>query len=125
MMLASTPQEAMKEYENATNSHIFENVAKLIDEDAIYYFSDETIRGHDQLKPYFEKTWRNIQDEVYTISNVNWVAHGETVAVCIYQFHWTGNVRGKRKEGNGRGTQVFKRSDVGWKVVHEHLSVPD
>nr|GGG78965.1 hypothetical protein GCM10011398_25360 [Virgibacillus oceani] len=55
---------------------------------------------------------------------MNWIALGETVAVCIYQFHWTGNVEGKRKEGSGRGTNVFRQSDDSWKVVHEHLSIP-
>ncbi|WP_099157047.1 YybH family protein [Virgibacillus ndiopensis] len=124
-MAASTPQEALKEYEKATNSHLFENVSELIDVNAIYYFSDETVHGHEQLKAYFEKTWDTIQDEVYTIKDVNWIALGETIAVCIYQFHWIGNIGGNRREGSGRGTNVFKRSNQVWKVIHEHLSIPN
>lgn len=124
-MSASTPQEALKEYEKATNSHLFENVSDLIHEDAIYYFSDQTVRGHVELKAYFEKTWNTIQEEVYTIRDMNWIALDEAVAVCVYQFHWEGIIGGNLQEGSGRGTNVFKRSNQVWQVVHEHLSTPN
>jgi len=45
-MFAASPQEALKMYEEATNNHVFENVRRLIREDAIYYFSNETVQGH-------------------------------------------------------------------------------
>ncbi|HET7579915.1 MAG TPA: nuclear transport factor 2 family protein [Bacillales bacterium] len=120
-----TPQEVLKKYEEATNSHVFENVSELIAEDAVYYFSDKTVKGKESLKQYFEETFDTIRDEVYTIRDVNWIALSETVAVCIYRFHWEGNIEGHPREGNGRGTNVFHRFDQGWKVVHEHLSTLD
>ncbi|HEX7066189.1 MAG TPA: nuclear transport factor 2 family protein [Bacillales bacterium] len=94
-------------------------------ENAVYYFSDETIEGREQLKFYFEKTWNYIRDEVYSLHDVNWVALDKDTAVCIYQFHWSGNIKGRQKEGNGRGTNVFQRFKGSWKIVHEHLSTLD
>lgn len=42
-----------KEYEVATNSHIFENVRPLIAEDAIYWFSDGTHVGISEIEDDF------------------------------------------------------------------------
>ncbi|MGM0834776.1 MAG: YybH family protein [Bacillota bacterium] len=121
-MFATSPQEALKMYEEATNTHEFENVRRLLREDAIYYFSDETVQGHKHLKEFFEKTWDYIHDEVYKIYDVQWITIGETNAACIYKFQWSGLIGGVLKEGKGRGTNVFEKDDEGWKVVHEHLS---
>jgi ketosteroid isomerase-like protein len=121
-IVASTPYEALQMYEEATNTHNFKNVSKLIREDAVYYFSDETVQGHQDLRQYFENTWDYIRDEVYKIYDVNWIAVSETNAVCIYQFQWSGHIEGIYKEGKGRGTNVFGKDDEGWKVIHEHLS---
>lgn len=121
-MLASSPHGALKMYEEATNTHDFENVCKLIKEDAVYYFSDDTVKGHKHLKKYFEKTWDYIREEVYKIYDVNWITISETNAVCIYQFQWWGKIEGILKKDKGRGTNVFEKNDQGWKVVHEHLS---
>ncbi|MCA0983537.1 nuclear transport factor 2 family protein [Halobacillus yeomjeoni] len=121
-MFASTPQEALKLLEEATNTHNFKNVSELISEEAVYYFSDEIVYGHENLKSYFEKTWEHIRDEEYQIYDVNWISTSDTVAVCIYKFHWAGKIDGILKEGQGRGTNVFKKDGQGWKVVHEHLS---
>lgn len=121
-MFASSPQEALKMYEEATNTHEFENVRRLIREDAIYYFSKETVQGHKHLKEFFGKTWDFIRDEVYKIHDVQWITIGESNAACIYKFQWSGLIDGVYKEGKGRGTNVFEKDDEGWKVVHEHLS---
>ncbi|RLQ94323.1 YybH family protein [Falsibacillus albus] len=121
-MFASSPQEALTMYEKATNSHDFDNVCKLISEDAVYFFSDETVKGLDDLKQYFEKTWSYIKEEVYKMNDVMWIAVDETSAVCIYQFHWQGMIEGSLREGKGRGTNVFRKQDHVWKVAHEHLS---
>ena len=40
----------------------------------------------------------------------------------IYNFHSDGIVDSKRQEYNGRGTNVFRKINGKWKIVHEHLS---
>lgn len=121
-MSASTPQDTLRMYEEATNTHVFDHVAPLISDDAVYFFSDETVTGLESLKRYFEKTWSLIQDETYAIDHVEWITAGETTAVCVYQFHWTGKVNGRLREGSGRGTNVLKKLNGHWKMAHEHLS---
>lgn len=45
-----------------------------------------------------------------------------TEAVCIYTFSWRGTVDGQIASGSGRGTNVLKKIDGSWHIVHEHLS---
>jgi len=111
----------MKEYEIATNSHNFDNVKKLIAEQAIYWFSDGSFQGFDSIRKAFENTWKKVMDEAYQIKNLRWIAISEKAAACIYEFYWTGMIDGEKKSGNGRGTNVLV-NDHGWKIVHEHLS---
>jgi ketosteroid isomerase-like protein len=113
----------LKEYEVATNSHVFDNVRPLITEDAVYWFSDGTHVGIKEIEDAFTKTFNKIQDEVYTIKDVKWISLGSNSAVCIYKFYWRGTVDGKPKEGNGRGTNVLRKLNEKWMMAHEHLSL--
>jgi ketosteroid isomerase-like protein len=69
-----------------------------------------------------ERTFTTIRDEVYEISDLEWVAVAHDLAVCRYRFTWTGLIDGKQESGQGRGTNVLGRRDNSWKVLHEHLS---
>ncbi|WP_028782278.1 YybH family protein [Thalassobacillus devorans] len=122
--MASTPQQALKMLVEATNTHDL-NVAEFISEEAVYYFSDEIVYGHENLKKYFDKTWAHICDEDYHVHHITWISNSDTVAVCIYKFQWEGKIDGILKERQGRGTNVFEKDGQGWKVVHEHLSALD
>ena len=113
----------LKEYEVATNSHVFYNVRPLISENAVYWFSDGTHIGIKEIENAFTKTFNKIQDEVYSIKDVKWISLESNSAVCIYKFHWRGTVDGKPKEGNGRGTNVLRKINGKWLMVHEHLSL--
>ncbi|GHO83299.1 YybH family protein [Dictyobacter formicarum] len=117
-----TPEDLLCEYEQRTNTHQFREVEPLLADDAIYWFSEGSYQGKDEIKQAFEKTWDFIQNERYAIENVQWLAKDETVAVCIYQFRWQGMVEGRLKQGGGRGTSVFQKFSGDWKVTHEHLS---
>lgn len=75
-------------------------------------------------KKAFVATFNGIKDETYSIHNVRWLALGDTVAVCVYDFHWIGTVDGARKEGRGRGTNALVKRAGTWLMVHEHLSTP-
>lgn len=116
--------EFLARYERATNSHDFDNVRPLIAADAVYFFSNENLNGIAAIEKAFVATFNTIKDETYSIRNVRWVALGETVAVCVYDFHWIGTVDGARKEGTGRGTNALVKRGGTWLMVHEHLSTP-
>lgn len=115
-------QAFMKKYEDATNSHDFDNVAKMLAENAIYLFSDGTYRGMSELREVFEQTWAKIPDEVYRIHDVEWIACTAEAAACIYQYQWQGTYQGKQAEGGGRGTNVLVKKEGNWLICHEHLS---
>jgi ketosteroid isomerase-like protein len=120
------PAEWLSTYERRTNTHQFEQVAPLVAPDALYWFTEGSLRGHDAIRGAFVATWDAIRDERYTLSDVEWPVLEETVAVCTYTFHWRGTVDGMEKAGSGRGTSVLRRIDGSWQIVHEHLSAsPD
>ena len=102
----------------------FEDVAPLIEDDAVFFFNDGSYVGAESIKGAFEKTWAlGIQDERYSTDNIRWLLKEERVAVCTFAFHWTGVVKGKFKElGSGRGTCLLRKIESEWRIAHEHLS---
>ena len=102
----------------------FEDVAPLIEDGAVFFFNDGSYVGVESIKEAFEKTWAlGIQDERYWSDNIRWLLKEEGVAVCTFDFHWTGVVKGKLEEfGAGRGTCVLRKTGSDWRIVHEHLS---
>jgi uncharacterized protein (TIGR02246 family) len=114
--------EVVEEYARRTNSHDFDAVAELIAPDASYWFTEGRYQGHDEIRAAFERTWRAIEEERYSIHDLKWVVLADQVAVCTYRFSWEGLVEGRRANGQGIGTNVFVRHDGAWRIVHEHLS---
>lgn len=112
----------LKAYEKAANSCDFANVAPLIADDASFWFTNDDFIGKAAIQEAFEATWENIGDEVYTISDVHWVAQNQQVSACTYRFKSDGIVNGKRHIYEGQGTNVLRRIDGHWQIVHEHLS---
>ncbi len=80
----------LKEYEAASNSHDFDNVRPLILPEAVYYFSNENLYCIKEIEKAFTETFNTIKDEKYSINEVEWVGLSDTVAACVYKFHWIG-----------------------------------
>lgn len=118
-------EQFLKQYETATNTHDFNHVASLIAKEAVYWFSDGSFVGIDEIRKAFINTWNKIREEKYRIDNIQWVSCTDTAAVCIYNFHWEGIVDGEKLSGHGRGTNVIGKVDGQWKMLHEHLSRGD
>lgn len=119
------PETLIEEYARRTNLHRFEEVAPLIADHALYWFSDgSSHEGIDAIRQAFESNWRAIRDEVYRIEDVRWLAKESDLAVCVYRFRWEGEGRAGPIAGEGRGTAVLQRINGSWRVVHEHLSRP-
>ena len=112
----------MGEYERANNSHDIERVVPFLAKDAVYWFSDGSFRGVEEIRAAIEKTFATILDEVYEVRDLEWPVLGDDVSVCRYRFTWTGLVEGEHRCGQGRGTNVIVRRDGEWKMLHEHLS---
>lgn len=109
-------------FEQAANGTDFDQVAPLIADDAVYWFTGGSFEGADEVRRGFERTWATIRTETYRIEDCRWVAESDTVAVCVYRFRSRGVVDGQRVEATGRGTNVLVRGPSGWTIVHEHLS---
>lgn len=112
----------LQAYEDATNSHDFDQIEPLLTEDAKYFFSEGTFQGLAELRAIFQKNWDTVQEEVYRLRQVEWLAVSDEVAVCTYTYHWHGFFQGEHKEGSGRGTNVLVKRKGQWLMHHEHLS---
>lgn len=73
--------------------------------------------GPAERRPFDE-----IQDEVYTISDLRWVSASADRAVVRYRFHWVGYTNGERREGQGRGTKAMIKQKGCLQMIHEHVS---
>ena len=118
-----TPDEFMSLYERATASHDLDATLALIAEDAVYLFSDSSSHiGKTQIRTVLANNFNAIRNERYHLANLRWLAISEHLAICIYEFSWSGEIDGIPRAGQGRGTSVLRRTGEGWLVLHEHLS---
>ena len=115
-------RELLKQYETSINLHEFSEVEGLISPDAAFWFSSGTFRGAQQIQTAFEKTWAMIQNEVYWLTDLEWIAESDDSATCIYTYHWKGLIGESERDGSGRGTSVLRKEGSNWKIIHEHLS---
>ncbi len=112
----------LEKYKVEINKHNFDLVEPLISKDCKFWFSSGTFVGLEQTRQAFEKTWGMIKEEIYSLTDVEWIAESDLAAVCTYTFHWKGLIDSKPGEGKGRGTSCFRKENDGWKITHEHLS---
>jgi ketosteroid isomerase-like protein len=118
-----TPDEFLREYETSGRTGGVEKTLSLIDDRAVYWFSDGTAHvGKRAIERVFRDNADLIREETYRISDVAWIAESPAVAACTFRFDWSGIVRGAPASGGGRGTIVLSRRGDSWAVVHEHLS---
>jgi ketosteroid isomerase-like protein len=118
-----TPIEFMREYERASGAHDLEKTLDLIDDNAVYFFSNETSHiGKFQVGQAIERNFDAIKLEVYEILDLECPLETSEVAVCLYEYRWSGEINGTAMSGGGRGTSVLQREGESWKVTHEHLS---
>ncbi len=118
-----TPAEFLREYETSGRSGGVEHTLRLIDDNAVYWFSDGTSHaGKSAVEQAIRRNLESIKDETYRISNVVWVGQSSDFAACIYRFDWSGLIGGSPASGFGRGTSILARKGDSWVVVHEHLS---
>lgn len=116
-------EKALADYIAATNTHDFSNIKELLDENAVYWFSNKTCESLEEIRQYFEIAWDTINEEVYQATDVRWLVREENSATCIYTYRYEGYYNEEFVQGSGRATNVFiKNEDGSWKLIHEHLS---
>ena len=69
----------------------------------------------------FEKTFKLIEDEVFSLHDIAWTVVTDDVAACRYEFRWKGLISGQESSGGGRGTSILRNVDGRWLIAHEHL----
>ena len=116
-----TPQELMKNYEEALASQKWRSVDPLMHNDICVTFSSGTFKGKPAVQKAFESNFSSIKDEEYSISNLHWVFLDSKSATCLYCFHWQGLINGQPSSGGGRGTSVLINTNGKWQIITEHL----
>ncbi|MGA9825677.1 MAG: nuclear transport factor 2 family protein, partial [Methylocystis sp.] len=119
-----TPTEFMREYLNLARTRDIEALLALIDDDAVFLFSNQSSHfGKDAIQSAICANFEAIQNEDYGISDLTWLVSSDEVAVCVYEFAWVGEIDGAPAAGGGRGTTAVRHvADAGrapWRVVHE------
>lgn len=121
--MPSSPAELMSAYEKATAAHDLEATLALVSEDAVYLFSDRSSHvGKAAIREVLARNFATIEGESYEIRSLRWLVRGADAAACVYEFRWSGRIRGEPASGGGRGTSVARREGETWRIAHEHLS---
>lgn len=120
--MSKTPEDLLKSYEAALNSHDEVRLDDLVAPDAVFIFTDGTFTGIGEIKNACRKTWAHFQNEIYRICDLIWLDRTAESASCIYRIEWEADCDAQRQTFRGRGTTLMKNYGGVWKVSHEHLS---
>lgn len=120
--LPETARDAFAAYIAATNTHRFEQVRPLVDPAATYWFGERVLQRPQDIQAAFEQAWATVADEVYEVDDCRWLVEAAGHAVVSYRYRWRGFVGGVERQGGGLGTNVLRRDDGAWRVLHEHLT---
>ncbi len=112
---------ALTHYIEKLNTHSWDQISPIVTDDAVFIFTEDTFVGKEAAKAAFEKTFKLIQNEVFSLHNISWTAVTESVASCHYEFRWEGLINGEKASGGGRGTSILRKVDGRWLIAHEHL----
>lgn len=125
-MIKNLTKEIQKIEENmatAFNQRKVEKVLSFIDPNFIGFSSTthDRIQGLDGFRKTIEYYLDESERVEYSVSDIQ---VNEFDPLAIATFHWVVVIyRGSHKhEIPGRGTHVFRRTDGGLKIIHEHFS---
>lgn len=117
-----SPEQFIEDYQAALATQDWKSVSPCIHPDACVTFSSgEFFQGKAAVQKAYERNFRLIEDESYSISDLHWVRKTEQYAVCSYTFRWQGLIRCEPARGAGRGTAIIIKQDGRWTLLAEHL----
>ncbi len=116
-----TPPETLNLYVQKLNTHSWDQISPLVSDEVVLIFTEGTFVGKQAAKGAFEKTFKLIQEEIYSLHDITWTVVTDQVATCHYEFRWKGLIQGEAMSGGGRGTTVLRKVGDQWLITHEHL----
>jgi len=120
LLSLSAAETALKAYIENLNTHAWDQIAPCVTEDAVFIFTEDTFVGKAAAKAAFEKTFKLIENEVFSLHDIAWTAVTESMAACHYEFRWKGLIGAQESSVGGRGTSVLRKVNSSWLIVHEH-----
>ena len=114
-------EAALTTYIETLNTHAWDQIAPFVTDDAVFIFTEGTFVGKAAAKASFEKTFKLIENEVFSLHDIVWTVVTDDVAACRYEFRWKGLISGQEAEGGGRGTTILRKVEGRWLIAHEHL----
>jgi ketosteroid isomerase-like protein len=114
-------ETALTAYVEKLNTHSWDQIAPCVTEEAVFIFTEDTFVGQAEAKRAFEKTFKLIENEVFSLHDIEWTVVTHDVATCRYEFRWKGLISGQEASGGGRGTSILRKVDDRWRIAHEHL----
>ncbi|MDP1591400.1 MAG: nuclear transport factor 2 family protein [Prosthecobacter sp.] len=114
-------ETALINYVEKLNTHSWEQIAPCVTENAVFIFTEDTFVGKAAARAAFEKTFKLIENEVFSLHDIMWTVVTDDVATCRYEFRWKGLISGQEASGGGRGTSILRKVDGRWLIAHEHL----
>ncbi len=104
------PDTAFASYVEKLNTHSGEQIAPQVTADAVFIFTEDTFVGKAAAKVAFEKTFKLIENEIFSLHDIAWTVVTDDAASCHYEFRWRGLIEGQEASGGGRGTTSCGRS---------------
>jgi ketosteroid isomerase-like protein len=89
----------------------------------VSYVSDQELKGMDAIREYWETFFADFD---ITSLEFDQTAHRLERNMCCTYGLWemTAMHGGQEIEMSGRFSSLVGRSEEGWKIVHEHISIP-
>lgn len=121
---ADTPEAAFERYRTLINTHDFDQLAEhVIAPNALFVFTEKSHRGMAEIEAAFNHTWSTLPDEVYSMTDPEWLAQDENTALVAFRYSYRGTLKnGQTLTGGGHGTNLYTRTTAGWRLAYEHLS---
>ena len=119
----SSPQACMEEFVAAMIRKDMDSALALLTDDVVFFYSNgSALWGKDAFRSTMSANWKLIDSYHYRTLESVWMAQSADTAALTYTFSWSGVAGSKDVNGGGRGTRVFRRDTMGWRIAHEHLS---
>ena len=112
-------------FEAVAEREDFDQLRGMIDEEAIFRFSDGDFVGHAAIQAVFEKTWRGdpkVRRARFYLTDIVVLTTDQESATATYNWHWEGTFSDQPFTIRGRGTRVLRWDGADFQIVHEHLS---
>ena len=113
----------MEEFVAAMIRMDMDSALALLTDDVVFFYSNgSALWGKDAFRSTMSANWKLIDSYHYRTLESVWMAQSADTAALTYTFSWSGVAGSKDVNGGGRGTRVFRRDTMGWRIAHEHLS---